>query len=482
MAYDGFYADLSTRGSANEILNLVLDAKNDVDQSVNDAEEFSSYASESSSLSKLYADQSSISASESNQARVDAELSALAAAASAQATGRFIVVSPTPPTERSNNTPLQEADEWQDSTSHIRRSWTGTSWVALNSTTQELEAALANPSEGARKVAFDGDETTVESALRSRAKGNPGITYNLIGGAIRRDTSISSDWQIISDNAHKQSNLLSITNGVEAVITYNGNKIVSLVVGSDERWAACGIVVGASVGANIAYLRMGAPCVFKAKLGAQVGEVEADSRLFRSGRFGTSVAASGLITITHPQRQAALLPIVQHITDSSSAEIAFPFDVRSPSPGITTLYLKTQMRGRINYTGANWAVSNSPFPNSDYTFSYDTTSGVLSVTHPMISGNVQPTLTPYGQGSTDYNVSVFESTGVGFKVKFRKLSDGTIPVGTPTDMGFFFDRGVNAINKTPQGSLSVDLGTVQVDMNDVDFPLGNAWIIGIMEA
>lgn len=49
-------------------------------------------------------------------------------------------------------------------------------------------------------------------------------------------------------------------------------------------------------------------------------------------------------------------------------------------------------------------------------------------------------------------------------------------------MGFYFDRGVNAIDKNPSGKLLVDLGTVQVDMNDVDFPLSNAWIVGIMEA
>jgi hypothetical protein len=140
------------------------------------------------------------------------------------------------------------------------------------------------------------------------------------------------------------------------------------------------------------------------------------------------------------------------------------------------------MAGRINYTGSAWAASNTPFPNSDYTFAYDTVTGILTVTHPTIDGNVQPDITPYGNAAVDYVALPFASTGTGFQVKFRKLSDGSIPVGTPTDMGFYFDRGLNAIDKTPNGKLIVDLGTVQVDMNDVDFPLGNAWIIGMMEA
>lgn len=314
----------------------------------------------------------------------------------------------------------------------------------------------------------------------SAINGTPGVKYNLIGGAIRRDTAVSPDWQFISDSAHHLSNLLTITNGVEVGITYNGSKIISLICGSDERWASAGIMVGASVGASAATLRMGAPCNFTVDL--DTSTIITDLRIFRVGRFGVSIAASGLITLTHPQRQLGILPTIQHFTDSSSAEIAFPFDMRSTSPGVSTLYLKRRMAGRINYTGSAWAASNTPFLNADYSFAYDTGTGILTVTHPDVAGNVTPDLTPYGFGTDDYVASIVSSTGTTMVVKFRKLSDGSIPIGTPTDMGFTFDRGVNAIDKTPNGKLNIDLGTVQVDMNDVDFPLGNAWIIGFMEA
>lgn len=323
-------------------------------------------------------------------------------------------------------------------------------------------------------------QASVEDMISTRVKGNDNVTYNMIGGAIRRDTAVSPDWQFISDSAHKLSNLLTITNGVEVGITYNGSKIVTLCVCPDERWASAGVQIGASVGAGAATLRMGAPCTFTVDLDTMA--IGTDLRFFRVGRFGVSIAASGLITLTHPQRQVALMPVVLHYTDSSSAEIAVPFDLRATSAGVSTLYLKRRMSGRINYTGSAWAASNTPFPNSDYLFSYDTGTGILTVTHPEVAGNVQPTVTPYGNAAVDYIPLVLASTGTSFQVKFRKLSDGSVPVGTPTDMGFYFDRGMNAIDKTPNGKLHIDLGTVQVDMNDVDFPLGNAWIIGMMEA
>ena len=74
-----------------------------------------------------------------------AEQSATDAAASASAAGRFIMVSATAPTQRTNNTPLQIADEWQDSVNNLRMSWTGSAWVALNSSAQGLEARLSAP-------------------------------------------------------------------------------------------------------------------------------------------------------------------------------------------------------------------------------------------------------------------------------------------------------------------------------------------------
>lgn len=320
----------------------------------------------------------------------------------------------------------------------------------------------------------------VYESVGSGAKGNADKTYNLIGAAVRRDTLISPNWQLVSDSAHIPINMTEPTGGVELQLNYTGSKIGTLVVGADERLASCGVMTGGSVSADKAFLRMGAPCSFTVDLATQT--IGIDTRFFRQGRFGVSISASGLITLTHPQRQLNLMPIIQYYNDSSSAELMFPFDMRAASVGTSTLWIKRRMAGRINYTGAAWAASNTPFPNTDYTFTYDTQTGILTVTHPTISGNLQPAITPYGNAAVDYVALPLAATGTGFQVKFRKLSDGSIPVGTPTDMGFFFDRGISAIDKVPSGKLHVHLGHVQVDMNDVDFPFANIWPLAVMEA
>lgn len=342
-----------------------------------------------------------------------------------------------------------------------------------------IRSELKDPTKGAKEVVFSGDQPTVDAALKTRVKGNSGKTYNLIGAAVRRDTLLSPIWHLVDDSAHIPVNMNEPTGGVELQLNYVGTKIGALVVGSDERLAACGVLAGGSVAADKAYLRMGAPCSYTVDLSN--GNINFDARFYRLERFGVSISATGLITLTHPQRQLNLMPLVQYFNDSSSAELMYVFDLRASAVGISTLFIKRRMAGRINYTGAAWAASNSPF-NSDITATYDTSTGILSVTHPAVTGNVQPTVTPYSAAPDEYFVSVFNSTGTGFQVKFRKVTDGSIPVGTPTGMGFYFDRGDSAIDKLPSGKLHVHLGHVQVDMNDVDFPLANIWPLALMES
>ncbi|MNM25981.1 hypothetical protein D3C81_364380 [compost metagenome] len=343
----------------------------------------------------------------------------------------------------------------------------------------QVREDLANPLKGAKEIAFGGDQPTVDAALMTRAKGNAGKTYNLIGAAVRRDTLISPNWHLVSDSAHIPVNMAEPTEGVELQLNYTGSKIGTLVVGSDERLAGAGVMAGGSVGADKAYLRMGAPCSYTVNMATS--EIIYDARFYRLARFGISIAPTGLITLTHPQRQLNLMPLIQYFSEDSSVELMFPFDIRTNGVSLTTLYIKRRMSGRINYNGAVWAASNSPF-NADFTFAYDVPTGVLTVTHPLITGNVQPNITPYSNAADEYYVSVFNSTGTGFQVKFRKLTDGSIPAGTPTGMGFYFDRGISAIDKVPSGKLHVHLGHVQVDMRDVDFPLANIWPLALMEA
>lgn len=58
--------------------------------------------------------------------------------------GRWCGVHVVPPTTRLDGGPFQEADEYQNRSDKLRYSWNGSTWVALNSSAQQLEARLAN--------------------------------------------------------------------------------------------------------------------------------------------------------------------------------------------------------------------------------------------------------------------------------------------------------------------------------------------------
>ena len=88
----------------------------------------------------------------------EAEISAAAGAAD-----RFVGVSAVAPTTRLNGDPLQQADEYQNSVDKLRYSWSGTSWVALNSSAQQLEVRLndfLDPLNDADKTGYMGSPLT----------------------------------------------------------------------------------------------------------------------------------------------------------------------------------------------------------------------------------------------------------------------------------------------------------------------------------
>ena len=96
--------------------------------------------------------------------RVDPLVATLEAAA--QAVGRFAGVSPTAPTTRQDGTPLQPGDEWQNSANSLRYNWSGTDWIVLNASVQQLTQTLSGP-EGSREVGHG--TGTVQDALAAAA-------------------------------------------------------------------------------------------------------------------------------------------------------------------------------------------------------------------------------------------------------------------------------------------------------------------------
>lgn len=98
--------------------------------------------------------------------------------AAAGASGRFCGVSATGPTTRLDGSALQQADEYHNSGDKLRYSWSGTAWVALNSSAQQLEARIADRDGATRMgtVLPNGMSTTVfDYMVMLEKRTSPGI-------------------------------------------------------------------------------------------------------------------------------------------------------------------------------------------------------------------------------------------------------------------------------------------------------------------
>lgn len=314
-------------------------------------------------------------------------------------------------------------------------------------------------------------------------RGNPDVKYTIAGCALRRDTSLAPDWMAVSDSAHIPINLVSVAaSSVDINVTYQSEteqKIGTFMVVPDERFAADGVAAGGSVAADNANVSLGAPCSFYVDLDAS-NAIVFDTKFFDASRFGVSVAGSGAITVTHPQRRLMQLPLVQHTSGGSLFEALTVHYVNTSSPGITSLFLVGQAKGLISYNGSAWTLSSSPdWSISDLTVSYNATLGELTVTHPTLLGSPGLGIVPWYNGEM-LSIAQKSVTSSGFVCAIRKASDNSIPA-LSSALGIYFDRGVSAIRKTPTGRLHFFLGHVQVNCNHVDYPNGNLWFLSVMQ-
>lgn len=168
MSYDGFYSELSSRGTANDALNQIVTLKDKVVVLAAEAEvsadrsENAAAIAEVKSTEAINSAASALTSKESAEiSKESAEISATSAGLSAQqaaialvATSRFCGVSAIAPSTRLDGSALQQADEWYNSVDKLYYSWNGTAWVDLKSSAQQLEERLADPTEGPLLVGF----------------------------------------------------------------------------------------------------------------------------------------------------------------------------------------------------------------------------------------------------------------------------------------------------------------------------------------
>lgn len=312
--------------------------------------------------------------------------------------------------------------------------------------------------------------------------GNPGgpLASYTIGGSIRRDTQFGPNWFVISDSAHHPINLSSVDDGVNVVISHEGDSIGTMIVSPDETLATKCVSAGVSGGKTSSIVSMGAHCTALYDLDL-LSASEYDEGLFDSSRFSATVSASGLVTLKHPASKSGKSRSVIHTNNSLSDGKIDTVNIQNQASGVTTFFLMSTVRGRLDYYTA-WGITNVPgfMSESDISFSHDSGTGELTVEHPICQSNEIPAISSYYSGSNPIRMPVIKShTKESFVVRFFDTTTGQVVKEPGVGMGFSFSR--NGMLLTPGmslGSVRVDAGPVQVDMNQVDVQGGNLWVHG----
>lgn len=132
--------------------------------------------------------------------------------------GRWCGASATAPSTRLDGSPLQEGDEYQNTTgSHLRYNWTGSAWVALNSSAQTLEAELSG-ADGAEKIVYTrpisgGIARTLEAKL---AEDFPTVKDAGAKGDTTTNNSAAIESTMVAGNVHfPTGNFYSISESIK---------------------------------------------------------------------------------------------------------------------------------------------------------------------------------------------------------------------------------------------------------------------------
>lgn len=184
MSYDGFYRELSSRGTANDALNQIVTLKDKVVVLAAEVEVSADRSENAAAIAEVKSTEAINSAASALTSKASAEISETLAVLSAQqaaialvATSRFCGVSAIAPSTRLDGSALQQADEYQNSGDKLRYSWSGTAWVALNSSAQALESQLALET-GPEKIPNALAYTAKVDTLRSRTNTSKSFSVN----------------------------------------------------------------------------------------------------------------------------------------------------------------------------------------------------------------------------------------------------------------------------------------------------------------
>ena len=300
--------------------------------------------------------------------------------------------------------------------------------------------------------------------------------YHLITGAIYNN---AGTWELVQDGSHEPINVDSVTVvGDELVINYasvGATKVVSFLVGPDERFSQAGIIAGASVSSTEARVRIGAPLNFSIDMDNGV----VTTQDWWAGSV-TAAFADTYMEITHPSVYVDINLTVDQI-QSVDALYVRNSQTREATTR-TRIWPRTDIYGYLSYDGAAWSETNI---NTQFQGAISTnfTGGELVVSHPTNGADKSLSIT----GRHPYQAMSDSFGSTSFNVRFVNANTGADVTVEDTNMRFQFERkNVKCINA---GVKDISMGEWAFkapmawipDPTLLDIALANFFFVGVME-
>lgn len=303
--------------------------------------------------------------------------------------------------------------------------------------------------------------------------------YRTGGGAVRQ-AAAAGGWSFINDSGHEPWGLDSVAltgNNLRVTYDFTAAEVGTFSVTVDESYAAIGLTVGASVGANISDISGFAP--ISGRIVTGTGGIQFNST---SGNVTSHTVdqAAGTIVVVHGSQShtdnGGSAVMVSNYAGSNTGQFVVSAATRT---GFTLQYVRP-LSCRITCTTATpgseiFTVSQTE--NTGITAAW-VSPGILRITHPNIGSNYPAaTVNLWRTSAAAYQFKI-DSSGTTTDVYFLN-SDGTAVSVASTNMIIAFSIPGKFPAAIPGGSGTI--GHVQRDMVPVNFdqlygPSANLWM------
>ena len=317
-----------------------------------------------------------------------------------------------------------------------------------------------------------------------------GASVGFIGGVLR---GYDDGIKFIEDTGHAPIGMTGIRRKdaytIEILHGHEFSRVGTLVAGPDETFAAMGVVVGCSVGQGVSELKIFAPLYVTCKGDGTITKV---SPLFEGSvtfDAANSNPSAGTLRLNHPLKSVtahqAIAASRVFVDGISKPMTIAAFNNDGGTYTQIHAYEEQDESVFIRHNGTAWEAAQG-INKAAYSFSYNSTSGLLTITHPAVRSGAyltNPVITPY-KTANRYAVHSIGTTQTG--IICYDNAGNVVKTLDALNWSFFFsikpalrNMVLTPIPATNEFEVFVGWCHVPVD-NLKNVPSGNIWFSGAM--